>query len=236
MNAAYGKAFGAVVAIFLAAAACKSEPESEPPPEPDPVVEEQSDDEEQELKEHLQELYGLPLPPNYDQIKRREFLVRVTTESTLEEVREFFEKEAVDAEVFEVNGRIEVVPLRTHAGRASAHWYGGRHGHTVIHYTRPPGLGDEQLQARADVDDDSDDESVPDDSPAFERTEPLRLTEPKLPRWVETQKGEPVEIRDANGDLIAPGAKWGEPYTPPEGSHLHQERYRHLWGTPYGAW
>lgn len=56
--------------------------------------------------------------------------------------------------------------------------------------------------------------------------------EPKpMPR-----KGEAVDNRLPNGELVAPGARWGEPYVPPVGSPLHQPRYRANFGKPFGTW
>ncbi len=49
-------------------------------------------------------------------------------------------------------------------------------------------------------------------------------------------KGTEVKLRTKTGELIAPGARWGEPYTPPFGTPLHKERYRLMWGKPFGEW
>ena len=56
-------------------------------------------------------------------------------------------------------------------------------------------------------------------------------TPPAMPR-----RGEPVENRLPNGELIAPGARWGEPYVPPQGSPLAEPRYRANFGKPFGTW
>ena len=50
------------------------------------------------------------------------------------------------------------------------------------------------------------------------------------------KKGSEVKLRTKTGELIAPGARWKEPYTPPVGSPLHKERYRSNWGKPFGDW
>ena len=50
------------------------------------------------------------------------------------------------------------------------------------------------------------------------------------------KKGAEVKLRTKTGELVAPGARWKEPYTPPVGTPLHKERYRLNWGKPFGEW
>lgn len=50
------------------------------------------------------------------------------------------------------------------------------------------------------------------------------------------KKGDKVELLTSDGKLLAPGATWFEPYTPPVGSPLHKPRYQSNWGTPFGKW
>ena len=42
------------------------------------------------------------------------------------------------------------------------------------------------------------------------------------------KKGDKVEIRLPNGELLAPGARWGESYTPPPNSPLNKKKYLSL--------
>ncbi len=217
---------------------CRSAEEPEPQVEVEPeeeIVEE--DDEDARHRAEVSELYGLPMPPDYFHVQRQNYRIRVSTEIPLEEVAEFFEDHAVDAEVFRSGVRVEVIPLRSQSGRASAYNYGGRNGYTVIDYRRPP----DRVAARASADEQDhrmqrDPEKERIDAMTRVDADPVPITKPQLPVWVAQKKGEPVEARDERGNLIAPGARWGEPYIPPEGSYLHNERYRHLWGRPYGAW
>ena len=52
----------------------------------------------------------------------------------------------------------------------------------------------------------------------------------------EHKKGDPVELKTRDGELLAPGARWGEPYIPPPGSPLAKKRYRSHFGKPFGTW
>lgn len=54
----------------------------------------------------------------------------------------------------------------------------------------------------------------------------------KVPR----KKGDPVDIKLPDGTPLAPGAVWGEPYTPPPGTPLAEKRYKSNWGKPFGQW
>jgi hypothetical protein len=225
-----------LLVVLTVMVGCRSGEEPEPQVEIEPeeeVVEE--DDEDARHREEVSELYGLPMPPDYFHVQRQNYRIRVSTDLDVEEVAEFFEDHAVDAEVFRSGGRIEVLPLRSQSGRATAYNYGGRNGYTVIDYRRPPDRARAQAQ-EPEQEQERSAEEIRVASMTREDAEPVPITQPQLPVWVAQKKGEPVEARDDQGNLIAPGARWGEPYIPPEGSPLHNERYRHLWGRPYGAW
>ena len=60
--------------------------------------------------------------------------------------------------------------------------------------------------------------------------------EPTAKKAEKPKKGAPVELTTRTGDLLAPGAKWYEPYTPPPGSPLDKPRYKGNFGTPFGKW
>lgn len=49
-------------------------------------------------------------------------------------------------------------------------------------------------------------------------------------------KGDPVNVTIDGGVPLAPGAVYGEPYTPKPGDPLYQERYRPNFGKPFGSW
>ncbi len=48
--------------------------------------------------------------------------------------------------------------------------------------------------------------------------------------------GDPVHFTMPDGQDLAPGAVYGEPYTPPPGSPLANPRYKSNWGKPFGSW
>ena len=225
--------------ILVAAMACRSEPEPEPEPEADEeVVEEVSDDEEAE--EEITEVFGLPLPPEYHDIRMYEDRVRVATDMSLDELEEFFVRSLADHEVVRPGSRLQVVPLRPNSPRIRAFYFGSSRSHAVVQYRRgtdpdkPPSItGGPPLP--------DEDEA---DAAAVERTQRARQREPdprvmtttQTPEWIDDVRGEPVELKTADGELLAPGAKWGEPYTPPEGSPLDQERLQHNFGKAFGDW
>lgn len=66
----------------------------------------------------------------------------------------------------------------------------------------------------------------------------IQLPEAPLPPTakVSYEPGEPVDFRLPTGELLAPGAIWGEPYTPPPGSPLANPRYKSNHGKPFGEW
>ena len=48
--------------------------------------------------------------------------------------------------------------------------------------------------------------------------------------------GDKVETKLGDGRLLAPGAVYGQPYTPQPGDPLYQDRYRANFGKPFGTW
>jgi len=59
---------------------------------------------------------------------------------------------------------------------------------------------------------------------------------PKAEMKTEYVAGELVDFKLPNGEELAPGARWGEPYTPPPGSPLAAPRYKSNHGKPFGTW
>lgn len=66
----------------------------------------------------------------------------------------------------------------------------------------------------------------------------IQLPMAPLPPTAKTayEPGEAVDFRLPNGELLAPGAVWGESYTPPPGSPLAHPRYKSNHGKPFGEW
>ena len=66
----------------------------------------------------------------------------------------------------------------------------------------------------------------------------FRLQKKPLPpeERVEFKPGEPVHFTTPDGQELAPGAVYGEAYTPPPGTPLANPRYKSNWGKPFGSW
>lgn len=232
------------VMLMVAVAGCSSEPEEEPEqPADEPEVEEVAEEEEEP---QLSELFGLPLPPEYRNIRHDDRQARVTTYMGLDELEEFFDGEVVDYEVVRDGRQVRVMPLRSGAARAQAYRFGGPRSHVVVEY-RQPVSSDHPVHQRPPLSD--AEEEGEDSAEETERIEPSgpptgRAVGGELPvaptagtpEWLDDVAGEPVELKTADGEPLAPGAVWGEPYTPPEGTLLHQERFRHNFGRPFGDW
>lgn len=57
------------------------------------------------------------------------------------------------------------------------------------------------------------------------------------PRKVEAPiPGKPVTTKLGDGTELAPGAVYGQPYTPQPGDPLYKARYRANFGKPFGTW
>jgi hypothetical protein len=187
--------------------------ETEKKPAPDPEAEARA--------RERADAFGLPLPPRVLTIQRNKRQIKLTTDMTLRELEEFFKKSLPEHEVFLLGTTVRAVPLRESLPSVRVlRPHGPRYPKEVIyslkiepkivvrHISEPSGEG-----AKEDV----------------ERGRVVTPSEPPKP-------GSSVRTRTASGELLAPGAKWGEPYTPPEGSPLHTERNRHNFGRPYGEW
>jgi hypothetical protein len=66
----------------------------------------------------------------------------------------------------------------------------------------------------------------------------FRLAKKPLPpeEHVELKPGDTVHFKMPDGQELAPGAVYGEAYTPPPGSPLADPRYKSNWGKPFGSW
>ena len=224
-----------VIGCLFGVMGCRCQ--SEPDPEPEEVVEEADDAEaEEEAEQELVELFGLPLPPNYFDVRQYDERARVSTGMSLDELEEFFSAELVDYEVLRPEERLQVLPLRSEQAQATAYRYGGRRGHVVINYRRALPEPVWQRPTPSEPEEDEEPEEVAEVAERDEPSLPTMQTGSERPDWLDAVKGEPVELRTADGELVAPGARWGEPYTPPEGSPLDQERMRPNFGRPFGDW
>jgi len=203
----------AVPLCFALAAGCSACKSDEPPPLP--KVEKEAAEPEPEVEEtnpylRTRQAYGAPLPPEVVYLKEGPAFVEVGTKLRLKELRKFFETRLVDVEYIERD-------------RTTMRIVGLRSGMPTIWIKQRVTTLPTQVTYVAPVVKDVKPEPTPN---------PQSAATAKKTR----QKGDPIEDRLPDGRLIAPGARWGEPYTPPQGSPLHDPRFRANYGKPFGTW
>lgn len=211
----------------------------EQPDDPTAQPGDQTDD-DVESGEDIQKVWGvLPKPPDGTTVQNSEGRMKVRTSMELDELEELFLSHAVDYEVLRPSGGLRVEPLRSNAPSARVYRSAGRNSPLLVDYQLDLGP-DEQVslnlpgQAEDQAPEDEEDADTAERSGADD-SGPQPFSS-RHSEWLDEVRGEPVEIRDSNGELIAPGARWGEPYTPPEGSPLHSPEFRHNFGRPFGDW
>jgi hypothetical protein len=184
--------------------------------------------------------YGLPLPPKVADRRDYDGSVQVQTRMDLKEVIEFFRThpKVKNYEILQpADWKLRMVGLQEFMPEVEGYRYG-----PLVHLTyRPARKAPERPKTEKTVPSDADGQvrtsgdDEDDDSAASQR-----MTSEPWERSFNTsgsrRQGEPVRIRTPDGELLAPGAKWGEPYTPPEGTPLHKDRYRSNFGRDFGDW
>lgn len=204
----------ALVGLFAIVASGCGGCDSEEPPERKQVAEkpEQTDapKEEADKPAPRTEAFGLPFPPKVTKVEDRGKKVRVRTDTPLAEIQKFFETRLTDFEILTPGYEVRAVGLRDYMPEVYAYGVGSQ---TYVVYIPPKNKPAEAAK---------------DGSEASKAPEKEPPSEPKY--------GEKVLDRTSDGRLLAPGARWGQPYTPPPGSPLHQERYRSNFGRPFGEW
>lgn len=207
--------------MFVAALLCGCDSPA-PPASPPPALPESAQAEEAPLRE----AFGLPLPPRVKEIRRADLQVTVDTDMTLRQLELFFKPRATDYEVLFVNGTLQIIGLREGMARASASYIAGTMSHVRIYYNAPRAEGEVNAPAQL-----VQGEPAP-LSPGVDTSQRPQRRAPYQP----PRRGEEVKIMTEDGRQLAPGARWGEPYFPPEGSPLHDETHRSNWGRPFGEW
>jgi hypothetical protein len=157
-------------------------------------------------------IFGLPMPPNVVGLIENEHEVRIKVRMSLGEVGEFFEQNLVDFEILHPRDRIRAIGLREYLPEVYAYPYGP---FSFVVYSRG------KWKPAEDAPSDEDQKAAPTVS---------------APDPTSYEKGDPILERTADGRLLAPGARWGEPYTPPPGSPLDKLHFRSNFGKPYGQW
>ncbi|MFW5968816.1 MAG: hypothetical protein ACOCV2_14925 [Persicimonas sp.] len=186
--------------------------------------------------EQPREAFGIPFPPQVLHVRDEGVKVRVQTELSLDELAEFFKGRLTDYEILDAGHELRVVGLREYMAQVYAYRYADV---TQVVYVAPG--GHRGGGASAEKGDDSNKEGSSSGRADGDETRTQRQATRAKPRAgskpiAQRKKGEPVRDRNADGELIAPGARWGEAYTPPEGSPLHKKRHESNFGRPYGEW
>lgn len=197
--------------LLLLTVACEEEAAPPPPPAQDVATQEATDHDDRPAQ--IRQAYGIPIPPEVTLVREGPRYVYVETRLKVHEVREFFEERLVDYEFLQENRyKLKIVGLRSGMPQIYV-WYRRSSLPTAIRFIEPPPTTEPA-----------------DDEDAEKATAKVR--QPKQKRV----KGAEVTERLPDGRLMAPGARWGEPYTPPPGSPLDQPRFRPNFGKPYGTW
>lgn len=174
------------------------------------------------------EAFGLPLPPDAIHINRTDAYVRANSFMKLAELEAFYKARLVDYEFLYPQSAIpdahrlrelHIIGLRSFMPSITIRHTGGKHGSAELDF-RPAQPPPAKFIA-----------PEPSAAPSSQTPTPGIASEQRR-----REKGMPVLDRTPTGELLAPGARWGEPYTPPEGSPLHTKRNRANFGRPYGQW
>jgi hypothetical protein len=195
-------------------ACSKDEPKEESAKAPEPVAANQADAGESMDAERT--AFGLPLPPDIVWMQRTDTLVSVQTRLSIRELESFFRSRLVDYEIVSSKANMKAIGLRAHMPSVFAMRAGGRERLVKVIYRSKPRRA--KLAKKAP------------------KAAPMDGQAPVAQARRVPQKGEAITGRDENGNLVAPGAKWGEPYKPPPGTRLNTKRNRSNFGRPYGQW
>ena len=170
--------------------------------------------------------FGLPLPPRVLRIKRWPDRIKVNTDMTMVELKTFYDKHLIDYEVIATGNSLQAIPLRAYMPSIiGSRPFGSRHPKELI-YMRPK----KAPEAIAVIDEGAKQGAAQKGTPS------TRDTSSPRPSPLDTRRGMPVTTKTPEGKLLAPGARWGEPYTPPAGSPLDNPRWKANFGRPYGRW
>ncbi|MFB6264300.1 MAG: hypothetical protein ABEL76_11855 [Bradymonadaceae bacterium] len=184
--------------------------------------------------------YGLPLPPSTEHVRRYDGSVEVETRMSIDELVAFYRRRLVDYEILRpTKWKLRIVGLRDFMPSIRGHEYGPLVYLTYLPRRRRPRPAPPRGSAEEESAGEKGGRAEEADAPA--ESAPSTgggSVESTLigPAGQPHEKGEPVRLKTPDGELLAPGAKWGEPYTPPEGSPLHKPMYRSNFGEPFGEW
>ena len=212
---------GALLLMALGAPACSSDAPKEAPAKKQKAKKKsEKPKEEQASIEDQRRAFGVVLPPEVISLKRFDAYARVETKLKLPEVKSFYESKLVDYELIEHHRQIKFIGLRDFMPEIQAMQMAWKAPTTVIIRRRESTVTPEPLP-------------VP-ERPKVEIT--VSNAGDRQYGGGRYSKGDPVQLRTADGELLAPGARWGQPYTPPKGSPMDRQRYKSHFGKPFGEW
>ena len=204
--------------------------------EPEVVEESESPGADDSSEESDEEIFGLPVPSDYRRIQDGQRRVKVTVHRSFDDIEAFFRDRVVDYEIVRLDNALRLEPLRPHSPQVTISRYAGDRSPLLIDYRRdrsPAERVQRHLPGTEDGDGDEDEQQAADSSSTEDGPQPFG---PNHAEWLDQVRGEPVELETSDGEKVAPGARWGEPYTPPEGSPLDSPEFRHNHGRRFGDW
>ncbi len=223
-----------LVLLMVALGGCRSS--EEPAPDPAESVEEDDEQELASAEAKPREVFGLPLPPEYIAIRTEDYRARVTTRMSLEDLEAFFDSRLSEHETLLTDRNLEIVPLRPHLPSASASHFGGRRSNVIVTYSLPADVTTMEARPPVAEKEEQGDRVIIAGRDADSPRPGQRPQIGERPDWLDDLQGQPVNLRTDDGELLAPGARWGEPYIPPEGSPLHTRGNEPNFGRPFGDW
>lgn len=206
----------ALALTTLLCGACDSDP-----PEADkaPVVTEQVDAGQPDASAapRLRMAYGIPLPPQVMSVREQHTNIVVMTSMSVEELEDFYAGRLTDFEVIRDGLNLQIVGLRSNMASVIGGHPGYRHLPVELIFYAPKPEKQKPLNLKG---------------------EPVaREYKPAPEDWFDSGvAGTAVKMRTEDGQLMAPGAVWGKPYTPPKGSFFDQRTFKPNWGRPFGEW
>lgn len=205
----------------LFALACSSSPTQDPSTKKGPEVPQTP--KEDAAPERRATAFGLPLPPRVRSIEERPGYVVVHTDLNVRQIYTFFRENTPEGfEVLKTGYKVQLVGLKDFQPEVTAtHVMGQRSPVRLIYRSirKAPRVQFDKL--------------TPEGKRAYEKRQEMARK-----RNIEATPtpGAPVLLRTKSGELLAPGAHWGEPYIPPKGSPLDKPHLRSNFGRPFGTW
>lgn len=177
-------------------------------------------------KQQAREVFGVPLPPRVRSMSRNPHYVWVETDMSINQLEKFY-KSALKKKDFEIvrdRNTIHIIGLRPFMAVVRAAYIRGKRSNIRMVFKPSRTISDRANSPKAN----GAGKSVVSNT-VIERRRKSRAS-------AKEKKGSPVTLRTPSGELLAPKARWGEPYTPEKGTPLHNEAMKANFGKPFGEW